>query len=53
MNIFRVRKTFFNKCILQFYSKGFDSKHSSWVDVPYFKAPTQLIEDFKNINADE
>jgi hypothetical protein len=44
MNLYRVRKTWHGRCILQAYHKAEDRRYSRWFDVPYAKAPTQLRE---------
>lgn len=47
MNLYRVRKTWTGRCILQAYHKAVNSQNSGWFDVPYAKAPTHLREVWK------
>lgn len=46
-NLYRVRKTWTGRCILQAYHKAENRSNSGWFDVPYHKAPTQLREVWK------
>lgn len=56
-NLYRVRKTFFGRCILQCYHKAENPENCGWFDVPYHKAPTSLREYYISkdavSNADE
>ena len=38
MNLYRVRKTWLGRCILQAYHKAEEPERSGWFDVPYHKA---------------
>ena len=46
-NLYRVRKAFGGKCILQCYHKAANPENSGWFDVPYHKAPPSLCERMK------
>lgn len=46
-NLYRARKSFGGKCILQCYHKAENPKNSGWFDVPYHKAPPSLCETIR------
>jgi hypothetical protein len=50
MNLYRVRKTWFGKCILQAYHRAKNPEYSVWFDVPYKKAPTELRENERSLH---
>lgn len=51
MNLYRVRKSWSGRCILQFYHKAVNPENSGWFDVPYGKAPTSLKEYYLSKDA--